>query len=113
MEAYGDVLSALRVAYGEMQARSRRLAKAGLRGPLPDMEQVVVTVHDSARDGEWSEVTQLASRIARMGRVTNVAVEFTGPGAHPMLADFGGDLVTRSLFAGGSPAVRYRQVVKS
>lgn len=112
MEAYGEMLSALRSANEEMLARSRRLARAGLRGPQSDMEQIVVTIHDSTRVcAEWSEVTQLAGRIARMGRVTNVAVEFTGPGSSPSLADFGHDSVIRSLFSDGAVAVRYRQVV--
>lgn len=112
MSAYGELLSALWSAQVEMLARSRRLAKAGLRGPQPDMPQVVVTIHDSARVcAACPEVTDLAGRIARMGRVTNVAVEFTGAEPYPTLSDFGGDPLIRSLFADGTSSVRYRQAV--
>ncbi len=108
MEAYGEVLSALQAAREEMLARSRRLAGMNLRGPLPDMTQIVATVPDPRGLFDAEPAALLAAdQIARLGRVTNVAVELVVRDGGT-LADFGSS-VMRSL--AGSPSVRVRPAV--
>ncbi len=105
MEAYGDVLSALQAAREEMLARSRRLAASDLRGPLPDMPRVVVTIPDPRGVFEAEPAALLAAeQVARLGRVTNVAVELVVRDGRT-LADFG-SAVMRDLAGSASVLVR-------
>lgn len=109
MEAYGGVLSALQAARDEMLARSRHLAEEGLRGPLPDMPQIVVVVENPAGLFAAEPAALLAAeQIARLGRVTNVAVELVVDDW--TLAAFGCSVLLRSLV--GGPSVRVRETVK-
>jgi hypothetical protein len=105
MPAYGDVLCALQAAREEMLARSRHLAASSLRGPLPDMPLVVVTIPDPRGLFEAEPAALLATeQIARLGRATNVAVELVVRDGGT-LADFGSSLL-RSLAGGPSVQVR-------